>query len=72
LFTWFVAAAYLMIVIIRGFALATGTAGGRWQVGVVELVFGVGFAWESVRRRRDSHPLGQKPGHASTSEASVS
>jgi hypothetical protein len=72
LFTWFVAAAYLMIVIIRGLAVATDTAGWRWQVGVVELVFGVGFAWESVRRMRDSHPLRQTPGPASTSEAPVS
>jgi hypothetical protein len=71
LFTWFVAAAYLMIVIVRGLALATGTAGGRWQVGMIELIFGVGFAWESVRRMRDSHPLRHAPGPASTSGAPV-
>jgi hypothetical protein len=72
LFTWFVAAAYLMIVIVRGLALATGTAGGRWQVGMIELVFGVGFAWESVRRIRDPHPLPHAPGAASTSGLPVS
>jgi len=69
LFTWFVAAAYLMIVIVRGLALATGTAGGRWQVGVIELVFGAGLTWESVRRMRASHPLRHAPDPASTSGA---
>ncbi len=72
LFTWFVAVAYLMIVIVRGFALATGTAGGRWQVGLVDLVFGVGFTWESVRRMRDSHPLSQAPGPAGSTARSAS
>jgi cell division protein FtsW (lipid II flippase) len=55
LFTWFVATAYLMIVIVRTAAIATGTAGGRWQAGIIELCIGLGFGWESVRRARDSH-----------------
>jgi hypothetical protein len=54
LFTWFVAAAYLMILIVRVAALATGTAGAKWQAGIIELVIGVGFAWESARRIRHS------------------
>ena len=56
LFTGFLAAAYLIIVVVRGLALATGTGGSRWQVGIIELVFGGGFAWESLRRGSKSHP----------------
>jgi len=59
LFTWFLAAAYLMIVVVRGLALATGTGGSRWQVGIIELVFGGGFACESLRRGSKSHPQRQ-------------
>jgi hypothetical protein len=71
LFTWFVAAAYLMIVIVRVSALATGTAGGRWQAGIIDFVFGVGFAWESVRRIRDSHPRRQVSGPVTPQGGSV-
>jgi cell division protein FtsW (lipid II flippase) len=55
LFTWFVAVAYFMIVIVRAAAMATGTGDVRWQPGLVELVIGVGFSWESLRRLRDVH-----------------
>jgi hypothetical protein len=65
LFTWFVAAAYLTIVIVRAAALAAGTAGIRWQAGLIEAVIGVGFAVESVRRSRDAHSRRRVSGPAS-------
>jgi len=67
LFTWFVAAAYLMIVMVRVAALATGTGGARWQAGIIELVIGVGFGWESVRRIGDSKS--QRHGSVNTNQA---
>lgn len=55
LFTWFVLTSYLMVLIVRVSALTAGTAGGRWQVAIFDLVIVVGFASESVRRIRASH-----------------
>lgn len=54
LFTWFVAGGFLLITVVRISALATGTAGGRWQVAIFDFVVGVGFAIESLRRIRHS------------------
>jgi hypothetical protein len=67
LFTWFVTAAYLMIVMVRVAALATGTGGARWQAGIIELVIGVGFGWESVRRIR--HSKSQRHGSVNRNQA---
>jgi hypothetical protein len=61
LFTGFVLTAYLMVLIVRVSALAAGTAGGRWQVVIFDLVIVVGFAFESVRRIRASHPRREMP-----------
>jgi hypothetical protein len=60
-FTWFVLTAYLMVLIVRVSALAAGTAGGRWQAAIFDLVIVVGFASESVRRIRASHPRREMP-----------
>ncbi len=56
LFTWFVAAAYLIILIVMLAALATDTAGARWQAGIIELVIVVGFGWESACVRHTAGP----------------
>ena len=66
-FTWFVLTAYLMVLIVRVSALAAGTAGGRWQVVIFDLVIVVGFASESVRRIRASHPRREVPDSVSSS-----
>jgi hypothetical protein len=72
LFTWFVATAYLMIVIVRIMQLATGTSGARWQAGLFELVIGLGFAGESARRIKSSHPRRHMPYPTSRTGTSVS
>ena len=61
LFTGFVLTAYLIVLIVRVLALVAGTAGGRWYVAFFDLVIVAGFASESLRRVKASHPRHQEP-----------